>query len=194
MAIKLTNLKSIRKGSGLTQEQAAAELNVSKGTYRNWEQCLNAPDSEHILRICGHFGCTLDELVGRVPVESKTTEPEPQAGPVNPESLLEAMGAFAIGTLEHPEIHTADVLHEAIELGKWLLTEWRGGDAMTETIGARIAALRGERGWTARQLARKADLADESVISIEEGRGNPTVKTLEKIAEALGVGVGDLIG
>lgn len=65
---------------------------------------------------------------------------------------------------------------------------------MTETIGKRIAALREERGWSARQLARKSDLADVTVLSIEDGTGNPTMATLEKIAEALGVSVGDLVG
>ena len=65
---------------------------------------------------------------------------------------------------------------------------------MTETIGKRIAALREKRGWTARQLARKSDLADDSVLRIEDGTANPTIKTLEKNAEALGVSVGDLVG
>ena len=65
---------------------------------------------------------------------------------------------------------------------------------MTETIGKRIAELREERGWTARQLARKSDLADVTVLSIEDGSGNPTMATLAKIAEALGCKVADLVG
>lgn len=268
MAIKLTNLKSIRKGSGLTQEQAAKELGISLNTYRNWEQRKSAPDSERILRICSHFGCTLDELVGRVPAGSKPTsypnnirelrtnvkpisqhalaealgisesalqnyeygnrripgdvlagiaahfscttdevlglggvkqEPQPVSRPMQAETelLLKAMEHFVLDAFTSAEMsfdYPPELLHEAAELGKWLVIHGKGGDDMTEAIGKRIAELREAKGWTARQLARKADLADDSVISIEEGRGNPTVKTLEKIAEALGCTVGDLVG
>ena len=65
---------------------------------------------------------------------------------------------------------------------------------MTEAIGKRIAELREAKGWTARQLARKSDLADITVLAIEDGTANPTIKTLEKIAEALGCAVSDLVG
>lgn len=65
---------------------------------------------------------------------------------------------------------------------------------MTEAIGKRIAELREAKGWTARQLARKSDLADVTVLAIEDGTANPTIKTLEKIAESLGCKVADLVG
>ena len=67
---------------------------------------------------------------------------------------------------------------------------------MAETFetGKRIQALREEKGWTARQLARKSDLADVTVLSIEDGSDNPTMATLAKIAEALGCKVADLVG
>jgi transcriptional regulator with XRE-family HTH domain len=48
-----------------------------------------------------------------------------------------------------------------------------------------LARLRGRRGWTGRDLARAADIADETVSRIENGRYRPGPKTIYKLALAL---------
>jgi transcriptional regulator with XRE-family HTH domain len=48
-----------------------------------------------------------------------------------------------------------------------------------------LARLRGRRGWTGRDLARAADVADETVSRIENGRYQPGPKTIYKLARAL---------
>ena len=65
---------------------------------------------------------------------------------------------------------------------------------MSEQVGKNIAAKRKELGYSAAEVERKADVAFGTVLKLEAGGGNPTIKTLEKIAEALGCTVGDLIG
>jgi len=59
-------------------------------------------------------------------------------------------------------------------------------------LGARIKALRLERELQQRQLAEKADLAPSMVSQIESGRLTPSLNTLRKIAEALGVTIATL--
>jgi transcriptional regulator with XRE-family HTH domain len=47
-----------------------------------------------------------------------------------------------------------------------------------------LARLRGRRGWTGRDLARAADIADETVSRIENGY-QPSPRTIFKLAAAL---------
>ena len=61
----LYELKAIRKRSNLSQKEAAEQLGVNPGTYRNWEQCKNQPQkSSEVKRIADFFGVTVSELYG----------------------------------------------------------------------------------------------------------------------------------
>lgn len=61
----LYGLKAIRKRSNLSQKEAAEQLGVNPGTYRNWEQCKNQPQkSSEVKRLAGFFGVTVSELYG----------------------------------------------------------------------------------------------------------------------------------
>ena len=59
-------------------------------------------------------------------------------------------------------------------------------------IGKRIARLRGEKGWTQKELAKATRLSEGYIASIEEGK-RPGIKTAVIIAEALGVEVRELL-
>jgi transcriptional regulator with XRE-family HTH domain len=52
--------------------------------------------------------------------------------------------------------------------------------------------LRESRGMTTRALAREAGISTETLNAIEHGRRQVQVRTLEKVARALGVEVKDL--
>jgi transcriptional regulator with XRE-family HTH domain len=60
------------------------------------------------------------------------------------------------------------------------------------TLGARIKALRTERGLQQRQLAEKADLTPSMVSQIESGRLTPSLHTLGRLAATLGVSIASL--
>lgn len=47
--------------------------------------------------------------------------------------------------------------------------------------------------FTVQQLAIEAGIAAGSLSQIERGKGNPSFKTLQKIADALGLRIGDLV-
>ncbi|MDQ3637590.1 MAG: helix-turn-helix domain-containing protein [Actinomycetota bacterium] len=57
----------------------------------------------------------------------------------------------------------------------------------------RIRQLRNEKGLSQVKLAVMADMDPATLNRLERGTGNPNLKTLERVADALGVGVADLL-
>lgn len=60
-------------------------------------------------------------------------------------------------------------------------------------IGARVKQERAARGWTLDQLAAAASVSRRMVISVEHGEVNPSVGTLLRLSDALGVGLPALV-
>lgn len=59
-------------------------------------------------------------------------------------------------------------------------------------LGQQIRQVRKTRGLTLQQVARKVGLTPGAISLIEHGRSNPSVGTLKRIADALGITVGSL--
>lgn len=62
-----------------------------------------------------------------------------------------------------------------------------------QKFGAFVAALRKEKGWTQQELANQLNVTAKAVSKWECGSGFPDVKTLEPLADALGVSVLELM-
>jgi len=87
-------LKKLRTERGLTQEQLAGQLHVTRQAVAKWESDNGTPDVDNLVRLADAFGVTLDTLVGRaaaeepsapqsaIPVERIGTQsdPAPQGG------------------------------------------------------------------------------------------------------------------
>lgn len=58
-------LYDLRKSSGLTQEEMAERLEVSRQTISNWETGSASPSLDKELELSELFSVSLDELVGR---------------------------------------------------------------------------------------------------------------------------------
>ena len=56
-------IKNARTKSGLTQEQAAGELYVSRQTISNWENGKSLPDIVSVLKMSDLYQVSLDELL-----------------------------------------------------------------------------------------------------------------------------------
>lgn len=56
-------LKKLRKEEGLTQEQLAEKLNVSRQAITKWEVGDGVPDIENLKQISNLFNITIDELI-----------------------------------------------------------------------------------------------------------------------------------
>lgn len=60
-------------------------------------------------------------------------------------------------------------------------------EILTVDVGKRLFELRSERGRSLRSLARSSGLSTNALSMIERGRTSPSVSTLYKISDALGV-------
>lgn len=67
-------LQSHRKKKGLTQEQLAKILNVSRQTISKWETNRGFPDIENLIWLCDIYEISLDQLVGRKQVTYEVQE------------------------------------------------------------------------------------------------------------------------
>ena len=56
-------LQLLRKSRGLSQEQLAAELDVSRQAISKWECGDSTPDLDKLRSICTYFGVTTDHLI-----------------------------------------------------------------------------------------------------------------------------------
>jgi len=68
-------LQAVRRRSGQTQEEFAAQLKVSRQAVSKWESSRGYPEIEKIIYICNRYGATMDELFAdEVPVERRESE------------------------------------------------------------------------------------------------------------------------
>jgi transcriptional regulator with XRE-family HTH domain len=68
----------------------------------------------------------------------------------------------------------------------------RNRDPILTQVGKRIRSLRGARGFSQEILAEKSSLHRTYIGGVERGLRNPSLKSLQRIAKGLGVGVVDL--
>lgn len=59
------NIKEIRKAKGITQSQAARDLNLSQNTYNRYENGQREPPNIVLSAMADYFRVTVDELLGR---------------------------------------------------------------------------------------------------------------------------------
>jgi transcriptional regulator with XRE-family HTH domain len=67
------------------------------------------------------------------------------------------------------------------------------GDVMNEAIARRVASLRKGNQLSFDELAARSDISKGMLVQIEQGRANPSISTLCKLAAALRVSVADLV-
>lgn len=56
-------IQELRKLSGMTQEQLAEKLDISRQTISKWESGSTLPDLESVLKLCRLFHISLDDLL-----------------------------------------------------------------------------------------------------------------------------------
>ena len=68
------NLQFLRAQAGITQEQLAEELDVSRQSVSKWESAQSFPEMDTLLRICGLYDVNLDTLLRGSVEESRTAD------------------------------------------------------------------------------------------------------------------------
>ncbi|MHA7168989.1 helix-turn-helix domain-containing protein [Arthrobacter bambusae] len=66
-------------------------------------------------------------------------------------------------------------------------------EVLARAIGARVKQERNAHGWTLDQLAEGAGVSRRMVVNVEQGSVNPSVGTLLRLSDALGVGLPALV-
>ncbi|WP_159599356.1 helix-turn-helix domain-containing protein [Agromyces humi] len=66
-------------------------------------------------------------------------------------------------------------------------------EALAGVIGSRVRHERIDRGWTLDRLAEVAGVSRRMVVSVEQGTVNPSIGTLLRLSDALGVGLPALV-
>jgi transcriptional regulator with XRE-family HTH domain len=69
----------------------------------------------------------------------------------------------------------------------------QGTAALASAIGVRVRQERQSRRWTLDQLSEAAGVSRRMVVNVEQGAANPSVGTLLRISDALGVGLPALV-
>ncbi len=87
-------LQEVRRRAGLTQEQFAAELNVSRQAVSKWESCRGYPEIEKILYICNRYQVSLDELFSQEVPRQAPAQPAPDTPPLPEKTLKTALSTF----------------------------------------------------------------------------------------------------
>ena len=106
------NIYTLRRKAGLSQEQLAERLAVTRQTISKWEGGHSVPDLEKLQAMAAVFGVTLDELTG-------TEQPAPrQTGstPKNTGLILCIAGAvclIALAVLSMAAPQAAEQLNES---------------------------------------------------------------------------------
>jgi transcriptional regulator with XRE-family HTH domain len=68
-----------------------------------------------------------------------------------------------------------------------------GSAAVSRAVAANLRALRGRRGWSLEQLAHRAGVSKGVLVALEGDRGNPSLTTLCRLADAFAVSLTELI-
>ncbi|MBP5605041.1 MAG: helix-turn-helix domain-containing protein [Ruminiclostridium sp.] len=74
MAIQFSNLKLFRVKAGMTQEDIAEKIGVSRQAVAKWERGESLPDIESCIELSNIFGTTVDMLVRNMQKQVHTDE------------------------------------------------------------------------------------------------------------------------
>ena len=133
-------LAAVRRGNGLTQEQFAEQLQVSRQAVSKWESGRGYPEMEKILYICNRYQVSIADLFAEeapVPAAAAETHPAPEQedAPLPRATLGSAVGAFLTNLSPKNKWLAGAVLVGIGALAGIIGLILRGGDAdMATTI------------------------------------------------------------
>lgn len=88
-------LQAVRRKSGMTQEEFAEQLQVSRQAVSKWESGRGYPELEKLLYICSRCGTTMDELFAdELPERTACSAPDDERQVLPSHTLGSALGNF----------------------------------------------------------------------------------------------------
>lgn len=136
------NLKRLRRQKGLTQEELADNLHVTRQAVSNWERNQNLPELEVLLAAAEAMGVSVDELLyGPRPVEQPNNAPENRRKRIVTAAVLWAVWGvlLAIYLIGRPTV--ADYMRLAYDGTAYMAFMFVLGPAVYLTLGIAVCAL-----------------------------------------------------
>ncbi len=96
MNLEIANrLQKLRKENGLSQEQLAEKLGISRQAVSKWERAESSPDTDNLICLAKLYGITIDELLktSEGPVILEEDEEKDNYGK---ENILHSISLFVI--------------------------------------------------------------------------------------------------
>lgn len=90
-------LYQYRRKIGLSQEELAAKLGVSRQAVSKWERAEAAPDTDNLINPSRIYGVTLDELINTDPANSGTRSSDSSDDEINTDDNSEKKDKVHIG-------------------------------------------------------------------------------------------------
>ena len=133
-------LQEVRRRAGLTQEQFAAELKVSRQAVSKWESCRGYPEIEKILYICNRYQVSLDELFSQeVPREAPVQDVPKAPLPALPFGIIVLQSVTAKG-YQRGQSQLRVVGGAALLAGVLLLAVYMGLAYLGATVSAQYTS------------------------------------------------------
>lgn len=82
-------IQTLRKQQGMSQEQLAEALGVSRQAVSKWEAEQSVPDIDKIIAVCNYFGVTTDYILRGAETVQPTPAPNPSLRPDIPSNISE---------------------------------------------------------------------------------------------------------
>ena len=174
MNIEIANrLLQYRKRMGLSQEELAEKIGVSRQAVSKWERAEAAPDTDNLIELSKIYGVSLDEMLkGRPEADpNNTAEDPPTAGNSDTDSTSEVFNAEDGVEFWFELDDGGGDLEEDSSATEWksideLLESTQTGDRKTRRAGE--AAVKEEL-KRIRQQQKQDDIVDAQWVSADAG-------------------------
>ncbi len=184
-------IRILREAAGLTQEQLAEAAGISVKFTGYIERGERSPSIKTLEKIAKALKVAPKELFDFADDEEKELAYQTllielrKCSPDDIRTLTEAVKQLSTGG------QTSDTFSFAPSEEEGSLMN--SIDALPRLIGTRIRQIRLNRGWTQGNLAEKADMDFTSIGAAERGVRNLSLKSLARVADALGVPIEELV-
>ena len=189
-----TTIRDFRKQRGYTLQALADHLDVSPSFLSAVERGVKKPSVAMVKNLSDVLNISPTYLLAARPekVYGEKIRFIRRGRSLSIEELNELTGisvdlikAYEEGTVD-PDLDTLDKLAEALNVTVRYFLE---KSTETLSVGQRVRREREKRGLTGVMLADKAGVSPGMVSQIENDQSEPSLDTLEKVANALGVSV-----
>ena len=92
-------IAALREAKGISQKQAAADLQMAYNTYRNYENGTNEPNNEALVKLAIYYGVSADYLLGHEVGKKEKSPPLTESEELT-ETLLDIIKSLDVSQIK----------------------------------------------------------------------------------------------